>query len=289
VHTAPRDAYSIREVRNYLNAYSAIEQGLSIYIKLLVNQHHLVRADAARVLGSLNSSATSILPVLRDQFSLETSEENQTVLLEAMTRLLKEQDYTGRDLRKSYVPFFYQVIDSPASLWLRFVAAQCALEVLSEGFMQRVRSAEIPASLVTTLIEQYWSTQAGRMGIVQRLALLSDRKPLIDLLQHPGTTPDEAHEIVVGLLSHVVSPHLLRAYFDYLPLRKKNSDITSYAIYNSAWSLNPTKTHIGQSWDLLRTILSADNFWAKPTNLLSFMFNLPDDREDLRAYIEQTQ
>src|SRR5262249_9193338 len=91
VHTASRDSYSIREVCNYLNAYTAIEQGLSVYVNLLVNQHLTVRADAARVLGSLNGSATSILPVLRDQFSVETSEETQTVLLEAMTRLLKEQ------------------------------------------------------------------------------------------------------------------------------------------------------------------------------------------------------
>jgi hypothetical protein len=39
---------------------------------------------------------------------------------------------------------------------------------------------------------------------------------------------------------------------------------------------------------ILRAIIDCDRFWERPTNLFSFFYGLPDDREELRKLVENT-
>lgn len=293
VYTGGQPEYSIRQMRHYLNAYDALERGIPLYFKLLDDPQANIRSGAAAVLAGLNASAATILPVLHDHFTAESIESVQIALIEAMARLLREQDYSGSDLRKTYAPFFHHIVDTGTAL--RFTAAKAAITAsVSQGFGTQLERSEVTPGLVAALLERYWSLPDdfdrafARQEIVRLLAHLPDLTPLIDLLHHPATTPEDAHLLGRGLLASTVhGPVALNQYWNYYPIFKYRHEKKIYDIYNLSQTLDIWRTLSGGIWDVLQALVDADQFWVLPTNLLSVMFNLPDDREHLRAFVER--
>jgi hypothetical protein len=151
-----------------------------------------------------------------------------------------------------------------------------------------------PSTLIDEDIEEEFSPRS-----VRDYALSFDLKVAEKLLSSPRLTP---------LLAHHICRELLDKRFDRVSVSPSSSHIkvgTSGELEYSRWGrytdlfISSTPDEIQYKVDItpptpyaysiLEKIIENDTFWELPTNLFSFFYNLPDDREELGALVSASK
>jgi hypothetical protein len=287
----------IQEVRQSLKTYDAAQRGMTVYLIFLQSHNENHRAAAAKLLGQLGENAASILPILRDRFTIESVTAVQIALIEGMENLLLDQDYlNGWVLRREYAPFFQQIIKPTDDPNLQYTVVSAAIR--TAAIDHNKHSNEVTALLGSVLMKCYWSQPDidwpvyFREQVVELLALLPDIAFLLQLLNHPDTTPEEAHLIGRGLLAHHIDVHQQDEYWRYSSNIWEKEEIIYEPFYieelvRKEFSKSQEIRNIDSIFRVLYTLVNADKFWQIPTNLFSSMVALPDEREKLALFIQE--
>jgi hypothetical protein len=249
------------------------------------------RKLTAILLGAMSDSAEQIGKALTDAFVDEHHATVQTALIRAMGVLLAAADCFESKLREQYGIWFRNLVEHHPLQSLRAAAAHASIEAAVGSVWQSLLSdKDVSPHVAEVLIEAYWtapdeyySKRFVRQEIIEKLTCLQNYEPLLRLLEHPDTTPDEAQTLVRGLLWNALengrSAEDYWRYEMYNPSKQTN-------IYN--FSFRTIDRFSDRERKIANRILSIDKVWILPTNLFSFFFGLPDSRDELRKLIAES-
>jgi hypothetical protein len=284
--------HSIHQMRALLQAYDAVAAGKAVYLQYLIDHRPALRAGAAQVLGGLSDHAADILPVLVNRFPVEEDQSVKINLIQAVSDLLARTDFRQIELRRQYANFFRGIIeDENLSLDIRFTAVEAALAA-AVGALWRspLPPAEITPLAASVLLDDYWrerpnqfATDIRREEIILLFARM-EQNPLRDLLADARTTPQQAHTIVWALLANTFFTGSNRIW-EYMPRRTLKQPNMTYRL--SPFFDAGLLRHNARGKQALNAILDSDQYWEVPTNLLTFILGIQDDRDALRELLSE--
>ncbi len=285
--------YSIRKVRCHLAAYDALESGLQIYLNLLNDPNFEIRKGAIEVLGKLSNSGVFIAQKLVSHFSLEENNDVKASIIDSLGTILDVRDFSQIDIRKQYKDFFKDIVESDFESQLRYNAAHVSIRVSMGNFWgKQIKPDEVSPKVAQTLIEEYWKIHLDHsLDYIQReiIELLSqlDSQPLESLLNDKRTTPEDAYHIVRGLMFSAVNSYHAPArwrdqYWNEHPNFEKRQKGNFHILGGVHFAIIPETKRI------IRAIVENDIFWQLPTNLFSYFYDLPNDRDELRKLINES-
>ena len=282
----------IYEMDLYLRTYRAIISKLDLYFALLTNDVGEAQMAAVELLGTLSGDAQRVIPALVEQFNVQPDEDLQVAILSAIKSLLAGLDWKRYDLKPQYASFLYDIAENHASNKVRITAARAAVETIHP--YDKVSKRNLPDEVMNLLIQEFinhvalvsWRKEFPLIyqeEIVQDLARLNPA-PLLELIATPGLTPEQALLLARGLLANSFISYGKRQQEHWLkkPLYDKLEEGDYFVAENYAMAPEPvfkTKKNI------LQAIVNAEAVWARPTNLFSFFYGLPDNREQLREWV----
>jgi len=283
---------SIHMMRLCLEAYQALQTGLSTLIALLRDETVGVRLASAHVLSQMTDEVECLIPEFIQCFRTEREEDVQIGLLDGLKTLFGSLEWPRYRLKDEYAPFFKKVVETHPSRKARVAAARASVELISPYAQRTDRlSAQVPALLTQEFIEPISPLNYMEQGslayhaerIMQDLARV-DPEPLVDLLQNPTISAEQAHVIARGILANAfLSPGRSDAHWRLFPnLHKRDKGLFYVQDHAAVGFIKYQRAH------LLQAIVDADKVWEAPTNLFSFFYGLPDSREGLRTLLEES-
>jgi len=286
----------VHEMDLYLRTYRALISKLDLYYDLLTNDLGEVQMAAVELLGTLAGDAQQVIPALVEQFNAQPDEDLQVAILSAIKSLLARLDWKRYDLKTQYASFMYDVTEHHASNKVRITAARAAVETIHP--YDEVSKRNLPDEVMKLLVQEFlnpvavesWRKESPLIyqeEIVQDLARLNPA-PLLELIATPGLTPEQAFLLARGLLANAFIFYEEQQQEHWLkqPLFDKRNEGDYFVAENYAMAPYPvfkTKKNI------LQAIVNAEAVWTRPTNLFSFFYGLPDNREQLREWVSSIE
>jgi len=313
---------SIHSARIAVQTYDIFKAGLPIFLKLLTDVDYGSRSGAVLVLSCFTDAADEIVPVLVSQFSEEKALAVQIGILNALHSLLLYCRNQSTIL--SAADILKRCLSTDEEIEIKTASAKALMNnFFRYDFLWK--DEDLRQLLAMTLKQGYWEYgklphrehersdilfQVSRLGEIFLVQMLGDRQL---------TSPFDAHEIVQRLLEVVFSlfkaPHESK-YYVY-SRSEKNGITYSFRQTQTIGSMTSTAeefinkgilplggvhldhyrlidTILAQSKNQfsdeqkhgIAAILNCEPFWQISTNLFSFFYGLPDNREKLRGLIE---
>lgn len=277
--------FDVQQLRNYIAVYDAIEQGLPIYLQMLSSRDMSLRRRAIILLGCLGTNAESILPALLETYALEKEWRVKREIVKSVEQLLWDRS----KFWNNYAPFLNGILEDNVPTKLKYTAAIAVIKT-SRGYP--VYTQQISPLAISTLVECFkrerktpFRTDWMRYEIAETLAWLADQTPLVRLLHHPQLTERDAQFLALALVTQINSDHLpLSKNYWFTVLGQDNPNRIIYTALNSRHIVEQLSNYATRP---VRELLDNEAFWSTPTNFFSHFFGLPDDREALRALIDQ--
>jgi hypothetical protein len=285
--------YSIRKVRYHLAAYDALESGLQTYFNLVNDPNFEIRQGAIEVLGKLSNSSEIIAQKLVSHFSFEETNEVKITLIDSLDSILSTVDFSQLDIRNQYKEFLKGLVESDYGSQLRHSAARTSIRTSMSNFWgKKIKPDEVSPKVAEILIEEYWKRHsANSQDYIQReiIELLSQLgpEPLEILLNDHRTTPDDAYYVVRGLMFSAINIyHAPSSWREKYWKEHPNFERMPKGNFHTFGNIH--FANIPETNRIIRSIVENDIFWKIPTNLFSFFYGLPDDREELRKLIAES-
>ncbi|MEL7235676.1 MAG: hypothetical protein AAGK74_14330 [Chloroflexota bacterium] len=299
-----------------VNVYNALSHHIETYCELLSHSDFRVRREASRILRHFIEFADYSVPFVRDQIV----QENDIYVLRELVRtygdvaqyfLKISPDVDYEDNRKLLLRFLTNENDA-------IVQAEAALAYTKLTNYQRFNPPydpeNLPDNLLTILLEashhsmQHKDDESLHDTYRYNLASGANRRQryiseiikygvgqINKLLAMSDVSPFDTHMILRTLLDlhfRRLDRTGLHSKYELFKVTEQPSDLDGihygYPERIKYWrpiqpgdSLNPNQK------SALRTVLDNDRFWEYPTNLFSFFYGLPDDREELRKLVER--
>ncbi|MCI0711748.1 MAG: hypothetical protein L0154_16445 [Chloroflexi bacterium] len=305
---------SIVPQRWSLNVYDAVKAGIDHYQKLLSHADEAIRAGSVYVLSFLVDEYQRILPALR-----QTMDKASNVWLSAgaiygyarvacfelamMRDSVTVTSRTGEHLK--ILDRWSQDTDDAAAI----AAALGYISVLASNWSSR--NAETPDHIVGLVRRAIAADEKPTAQLSDKLAshisyVYNEITPFNDALSpvirwcQQADVPQRWASLLTNLLLPPVTAHelvreMLDGYLRRLPEHRKWHHWNNHSsIRQSDDSIIYTINDFNKpstSWEKLndnqRIVLgitcNCDPFWEMPTNLLSFYYGLPDERDSLRT------
>jgi hypothetical protein len=282
-----------------IDTYRNISNGFPTYIRLLKERDGRIRRSTAYLLSLLPEHHTySRLPVYK---AARIEQDKQTLIrmiecLGVLALQSKRYGWLNATLARHYKKFLEELAASHEELDVTITASQVWVDLLYlENWQENVNAPSFIIELLTEHVIH--PIQIGDdTKAVEKLSKLGIHA-LVKALDYSETTPDAAHKICREMLDLTFerrSSHrkdfLSDKWNNYLSVYD-SYDLTTSRMYHfreennfilqtSNGGLYPSQKAV------LMTIVNNDLFWHLPTNLFSFFYGLPDDREELRKLAE---
>ncbi|MFZ4815617.1 MAG: hypothetical protein ACOYL5_13850 [Phototrophicaceae bacterium] len=285
-----------------IDAYRAIRDFYPLYLSLLTDIDWRIRFRAAQLLSVLNDLPSAVRWKLRKQLKVETVPAVQAQILNATVQQLRPKPHMNyTTLIINYRNELEQIVNNHPSELLRFAGAVgwASLNRWST-FTHNYKMMQTPSQVVYELVglleykpnheEQLLQNQLGDQLIH------FDRLDAFQQLGNAGIYIALRDARLQYRWAHILARHTLESVFTRIGVASSDSQYLSshYEItgqqgqyrdldrkrYVSGRSLRPEQI------EALRAIVNCDPFWEQPTNLFSFFYGLPDDREALRGLTE---
>jgi hypothetical protein len=282
--------------RENIATYDAIATGLENYLVGINNENKLIRLANLYVLFELKAQREEILPRLIQSFDAINDEWFRACLVWTYANIAKYDKY-GHE-QATYETQLNRWLEHSSSL-VRYAAAFGKLRI----YMPSLETNELTIQTIVEALQadiwRYKQHEIEDIGLYLELSPFRDLIPWISrtsihivsdlwlaVLRQLNHSPVLAHVCVGETLKHTFSmknvdrywpSHL---YLDYPPKDQivyQESSVFSYRLGNKL----SDKQRL-----VLQTIADCEPFWEIPTNLFSFFYGLPDDREQLRKLAE---
>jgi hypothetical protein len=285
--------YSVANMRRRLAIYDLFTSQLPLLFELLYDADEAVRLNVMDMLASFPEEIEEVFPRLIECFQGATSEAICLRILQTLKELwgrvgpVRHHWKPGEEL---YARFLQDIITAHALPRVRVAAARCITSQLRPYKLHGTPLLEtVSAMLIKEFFEQSVIFEFENHGwlhsthLVQEIAQLTNGDEVLgEILHHPALDPAAAHMVGRGLLvaARVNSVDASTHWKQHPHYHKRGEEVLygvarrTTKIWNSGWRAT------------LTILLESDAFWAVPSNLLSFCYGLPDDREELRALLE---
>lgn len=322
------DDMPIGSAKDSIASYEAVASGLPIYLRLLKNEEMWCRYYIVELLGRLTDTNQNIIPFLIEQFMIETEAMIQYRIVENISNLstytFQKLSYIDTlEFLKRCLKFNDKRIQVSAAIGLiqnRWIADSLRNDdTLFSQVMINLRESffEYPGPW-TESVKQKIIFQLTRLDRVFSLDLLSDKRL---------STPQDAHMIVHYLLHSAFEIRGNPKYSHYYINTRSESDGITYS-FRANFRVGFTGSIAQQFIDkgimsseqipnldfyklldtalektggmfpehlltleqkrILQSILKCEPFWQLRTNLFSFFYGLPDNRDVLRKLISES-
>lgn len=322
------DDMPIGSAKDSIASYEAVASGLPIYLRLLKNEEMWCRYYIVELLGRLTDISQNIIPFLIEQFMIETEAMIQYRIVENVSNLsiytFQKLSYIDTlEFLKRCLKFNDKRIQVSAAIGLiqnRWIADS----LRNDGTL----FSQVSINLRESFFEYPtpW-TESVKQKIIFQLTRL-DRVFLLDVLSDKRlSTPQDAHMIVHYLLHSVFEIRGNPKYSHYYINTRSESDGITYSfranfrvgftgnIANQFLNMDilkpdqipnldmyklldtalanvngmfPENLILPYQKQLLQSVVNCEPFWKVPTNLLSFFYGLPDNRDELRKLISES-
>jgi hypothetical protein len=236
----------------------------------------------------MTEDAERLLPFLSRRYALEEDREVRIQVVKTMAGLIRSATWSRYSRFKPQaesIPFFNQIVETETDVPLRAAAAQAAIACLSRFSRHEAQllSPQVPEALIDyyqTLTDPHASP--ARHQVIRDLARVG-HAAFQGLLDDPASIPSDVHTIGRSLLaSAFLDPRDTDAHWVHYPEFEKRK-------LGQLYQRHPVLTMRGKllrdQAAALQALVDWEPFWQSPTNLLSFFYGLPDDREALRALL----
>lgn len=300
-----RSEAMLGRLRHDIEAYLNVVRGIEVYLPLLTHPTTEIRHRAALLIGKLTDCGQRSKGALWAAIQREGDDTVLRGMLGAFDTLVQQMppDPDELDVRagqnaQQYLPYLDRLWETHASNDIRLQAAICRIHLSDVvGFLD---GRKVPEALITWLVHSAEeSPLAFGIGESNAIRALVECGPnaLITALRTPKIAP---------LVSHHIARELLALEFAFKPpasgrgggRRWQEFEDIDKGLWNFGFKgrYAPARDFRGYVADKRLTrpqtvavaaIVACDAFWKLPTNLFSFYFGLPDDRDALRRLTEQ--
>lgn len=292
--------------------YEELSRGIPLYQHILTN-HSEARAkyEAADLLSQFNENGTKIADYFCDRSKNETDDTVIASLLYNLAKLVTTTvELSGDSVseRKKYLTFLYELLEENRSDIVNVGAGLCAVQIGREEvhFFNFVLSSVVIRVLENELLRMVSEREELRVFMVpvyskewiaSHLAMASADK-LADFLRRNENSLDivNVHLIIRELLdSRLRRLERKEAFFGYEPQDRNIAfwppiePLPIEYLYHQFDFRIIDRVSDSKQIEVLRFLAEYDKFWQLPTNLLSFFYDLPDDREELRKLISESK
>lgn len=292
-HISNSPTASIHMLRLRLQTYEAIKTGMRVVLAILNDPSKEVRLASVDLLGYMTDEVESLIPELIRYFQAESEEEVQVTMMYCLKRLLNSLEWTRYALKNKYGPFFRAVVETHSSHKVRVAAARVSIELVADYTReQNVLSPQVPATLSKEFLElgsPLNSLEAGdnvyHMEMLAKDLSRLDPEPIMNLLQKPDISGEQAHVLTRALLaSTFLQAEEIESHWKRFPNFDRSTVGRFYTHHHSV--LHSLGHPFQARTRYLQAIVDADRVWEIPTNLFSFFYDLPDTRDALQALLE---
>ncbi|MBN1200600.1 MAG: HEAT repeat domain-containing protein [Anaerolineae bacterium] len=286
---------SVHMMRLCVQTYEAFKSGIDNLIDLLAHAAKPVQLNCAVLLQYMTDDVETLIPALIERVHHEPDEEVRVALLGSLKTLLSSLEWPHYALKAEAAPFLRELVENDPAHTIRVAAARASVETLNPYTYRTKEDDRLSPQVPALLTREFWERRCPmhyyeqektlhRQQIVRDLSWLKP-EPLIELLNHPDLSPEDAHLVARGLLAHTFLWHggnRSHWHIDVYP----DWDNSSYTrAYPAAGNL--AIRGFRNDRQMLQTIVDADKVWEAPTNLFSYFYGLPDSREELRALLDK--
>jgi hypothetical protein len=189
--------------------------------------------------------------------------------------------------------WFDEVIASEASHRVRMMAARARVKCFRRGahdWYRRQNELDHTIPYVVDAFFEEWDKLYHQgfhnvKPIFQDLAVIGNNA-LLRLLQDKRLTAHSAHHVVKYILESEFATETLSSE-DYPYITSDSyeapAEIQYLKVFHSLGG--PVNNLEGERLKILQIIIDCDPFWQIPTNLFSFFYGLPDNRDELRKLV----
>lgn len=294
----------LRHHRLRLHIYDVLNAHLSYFLPLLHHTEPDIQLLTVFLVSHLFEYHTSIIPALMPLAESATEPALQGAAIWGLVRLMRSAEDAGLRLN-AHQQLLLKWVTAEAHLLKRGAAAlgyialmpdqpglgeyprpilpRPVIEAIAEGL--RMDLASLKASHSSTYdIDSLDLLPFQSAAAIVSKACQAIRQPFlwIDILTVLSAAP------APPALMHRCIHEMLDIAFERLILQHEiRTDTTTNAIVYGNWG---SQYHAGQRLTAkqsaaLKTVLMCDVFWQTPSNLLSFFYGLPDDRDNLRKLL----
>jgi hypothetical protein len=285
--------HAIRQNKVVWDSANAIWDGYDTYKLMVSDKDSWVRVSAVGLLSLFTHKASELFPFFLSSLEREPERNNQKWLIRDAARLIGIAPYDRENVgnRTKYADDLLRVFVSHSDVSFRLEVALAYVELTRLNMDESARFGifmpvddQITQALkqhVETLLQAEKPSELDFPQAIQYLRMVSISL-VAELLERENLSPIHAHMIVSALMNYDFEriDRTMPPWTYYHTYKKSNSSQIFY--YRDRGVL--LKNQI----DALRLVVDCEPFWELPTNLLSFLFGLPDSRDELRALIEKT-
>lgn len=279
-----------------------IYANLRVYLNLLKDSESEVRRHAARLLGILADQRHKIrLPLVRAIQKEQDAAIAASMVYDLIDLIPFSHHGSAHRVWKQYTLLLFHWVEAHPDEIVRLTAADVWVEIYPR-YLLETTARVIPISIVNSIKKIYLDSENRRYHPILETLNKLGIHVLAEVLAETVIPPDSLHDIARLMLLKVFDPILtvIHAipnenfwYFYegrfYEEPHQRIYDI--YAYNRSGWRVYDPATEklVEVQQFVLNAIIHCDRFWELPTNLFSFFFGLPDDRDTLRALVAKNQ
>lgn len=281
--------------RYALALHDAICEGLNLYLSFLLPPGMGLSGLSMYLLTFLAGHHERVVPPLQEYAQNQKHPHLRAGAIWGIARLWKEAEDGWK--HRGRADWFKPFIEHDSDLRVRAVSAlaYAQLKSLIHNEWPAFIVKELSDSLAYTLPyddeahlgylyydEEFLPFEDDWIRAIRRAALSPQ---LIQLVEQGNGPPRMMHRLIRELLntSFGRAQPVLWGHIDADPaLRGKNNQAILYQPPKGTPVYQPEKKLTEHQQQALKAIVDCDAFWEIPTNLFSFFYSLPDEREALR-------
>jgi hypothetical protein len=292
-------------LRDAIDAYRAIRDHYSDYVKLLDDPDSRIRFHATLLLSSIIDVPGLVRRKLWHSAQYEADPYLQAHKLHAVSCHVPPHWRAGhRALARKYLDVFESIAQENSQKVIRWAASTSWVRVAGELFYEFTVPHTIPGHIIDELIDlelthsNWFSGDAELKRQVQFNSIPFDSRSALKCagiigltlaLQANRLTHQLAHELGRELLN-LTFPRVTQGFLsDGIPFNwdsyRDGRDTYFYRHRSDKFPSISGSSLIPRQKAALEAIVACDPFWEQPTNLFSFFYELPDDREALRRMV----
>lgn len=298
---------SVASLGTVAQLYNHLVSGIGIYESFLSHPDNDTRVDAVLLIADLHQNSARTRLRLWHTFKREPLAYIRAEILDALIKTLPHDWNPNKRLLIRYRNCFETLVNTDENPDVKCNAAIGWIQCEALRLQFNNIAIKPPEAIVQALLPAL--SYKGYVSKTMHYFLSLDK----EIVQRIFSTAD-----LTAPTLHVIARHLLSKTFrvtnrvgalsrgqgtyqkgwDFLLERDHQSGVLQSAMYqfkgNSYEQRHRADIHSDvpaglEKRRLLQTILKRDRFWELPTNLFSFFFDLPDDREALQELVETSR
>jgi hypothetical protein len=278
-----------------MDTHNTIRSGLDLYLRLLHHADSEIRAATAQVIGWLPDCSKQSLDPLWGTLVKESAPKALFMQLESIALLFRFARPLPISDRDALMRFIDNLSRSHSDHEIRLRAAMTWVQI-NLGIKISERKT-VPSNMIALLGDAlidhkkyhdlWYHSYDEPVSVYVRMAGMNVMARMLEL---KDLTPYPAHLIAGKMLDETFDRRGVyghKAVYSAYKNRHNDKPDDHYQLPEHHKQYTGGKLRHRDQREVIEAIVACEPFWEYPTNLLSFFYGLPDEREQLRALLAE--